>query len=129
VRLTTGDRIGIRVSLDRPGYVFVLNIGPTGNLHQLWPDEHTSPRPVEPSRPLEVVGVEVTPPAGRERILAIWSRQPLPLDQALRLAGQRSELVSGPYTATRDLERVDRSLRQLGHGEWHAVVLELDHDA
>jgi serine/threonine-protein kinase len=126
VRLRTGDRIRVRVSANRAGFLTAFNVGPTGNLHMLWPEDPT-PRWQEADQPIDVLDVAVTPPPGRERLVAAWSRLPLPVSELLRLTGDQGEGVSRPYLATRDLERVDKSMRQLLREDWHAVVLELDH--
>jgi serine/threonine protein kinase len=126
IRLCTGERIRVWVSVDRPGYVTLFNIGPTGNLHLLWPEREPAGW-VEAERGIGELSVRVTAPSGRERLVASWSREPLPIGEVLRLTGETPR-VSRPYLATRDLERVENSVRQLGPGDWHAVVLELDHD-
>ena len=38
VRLRTGDRVRVEVSANRPGFLTVFNVGPTGNLNLLYPD-------------------------------------------------------------------------------------------
>jgi hypothetical protein len=130
VRLRTGDRVRIQVRADRVGYITVFNVGPSGNFHLLWPDQPNAlPPRVEANQPLDVLQVEVTPPPGRERLVATWTREPVPLNQVLRLAGQGAEEVSRPYRATRDLERVQESVRLLPRDDWQVVVLELDHEA
>jgi serine/threonine protein kinase len=43
VRLRTGDRVRIGVVADRPGYVTVFNVGPTGILNLLHPTTSRSP--------------------------------------------------------------------------------------
>lgn len=130
IRLSTGDRIRIRVAADRGGYITVFNIGPTGNLHLLWPVNTAGANTtawVEPKRPIDVPSIEATPPCGRERLVATWSRQPLPFLQVADWARQGAA-VSRPYCATRDLERVRNSVRQMERQDWDSVVLELDHD-
>ena len=73
----------------------------------------------------------MTPPAGRERLFAVWTRQPLPLrlDQLHSLVERKhgDSPASRPYVATRDMKRVQQSVQQLRPEDWHAVVLELDH--
>jgi hypothetical protein len=135
VRLRSGDRVQVEVSTDRPGYLTVWNVGPTGTLNLLYPDG--SPQNpslqllIEANRPLHVLDVVMTPPSGRERLFAIWSRQPLPLrlDQLHSLVAQREKEspASRPYVATRDMKRVEQSVQQLRAEDWHAVVVELDH--
>jgi serine/threonine protein kinase len=133
VRLRTGDRVRIEVLADRPGYLTVFNVGPTGTLNLLYPDGDSQPAspppPIEPNRPLHILDVEMTPPAGRERIFAVWTRRPLPLglDQLLSLVERGDPPASRPYRATRDMKRVQQSLKGLDRDDRHAAVLELDH--
>jgi hypothetical protein len=132
IRLRTGDRVRIEVIVGREGYVTVFAIGPTGQPSLLYPNEPstaTLPTPVEAHRPLHVVDVELTPPTGRERLFAVWSRAPLPLlPEQLRSLADRGELPgSGAYHATRGMKRVQQSVQKLPPDDWHAVVLELDH--
>ena len=87
--------------------------------------------PIAANRPLHIVDVEMTPPAGRERLFAVWTRQPLSLrlDQLHSLVERKDgdSPASRPYVATRDMKRVQQSVQQLRPEDWHAVVLELDH--
>jgi hypothetical protein len=131
VEVQTGERVRIEVEADRAGYVTVFNVGPTGNLNLLYPPDLTHQGPAAAGKPLHILDIELTPPAGQERLFALWSRVPLPLrlDELATLA-QKGELpVSGPYRATRDMVRVQESVRQLRPEEWQAVVLELSHRA
>jgi serine/threonine protein kinase len=135
VRLQTRDRVRIEVRIDRPGFLTVFNVGPTGTLNLLYPDGDphctSAQRPTEPNQPLHIVDVEMTPPAGRERLFAVWSRQPLSLriDQLHSLVERRNgdSPTSRPYVATRDMKRVQQSIQQFPPEDWHAVVIELQH--
>jgi len=138
VGLRTGDRVRIEVSADQRGFVTVFNLGPTGQLNLLYPDPESILLQSKGSRqagllsaqqPLEVTDVALTPPAGNERLFAVWSWAPLPLEQAVELTRGGKESVSAPYRATRNMERVRQSVQQLKREDWHAVVLELDHQA
>jgi RNA polymerase sigma factor (sigma-70 family) len=134
-RLRTGDRVRIEVCTDRAGFLTVFNVGPTGDLNVLHPDGDplltNPPRPIEPNQPLHIADIEMSPPAGRERLFAVWRRQPLPLglDQLLSLVGRKAEdhPASRPYVATRDMKRFQQSVQQLPPEDLHWVVLELDH--
>jgi hypothetical protein len=66
-----------------------------------------------------IANVELTPPAGREQLYAIWSRVPLSSDNLAWLTRTRA--------TTRDMQRVQASLEELRPEDWHAVLLELDH--
>jgi serine/threonine protein kinase len=125
--LRTGDRVRVEVTADRDGYLTVFNVGPTGHLNLLYPDPAATPAPVPANRPLHVLDVEMTPPAGDERLFAVWSRSPLSLERAVALTREGTETVSPSYRATRNMERVQGSVQQLRREDWHAVVLELDH--
>ena len=137
VQLRTRDHVRIEVGCDRPGFLTVFNVGPTGTLNLLYPDgdsQHVNtPSPIEPNRPLHIIDVEMTPPAGRERLFAVWTRQPLPfrLDQLHSLVERKNgdSPASRPYVATRDMKRVQQSVQQLRPEDWHVVVLELDHSS
>jgi serine/threonine-protein kinase len=129
VDVRTGERVRIEVETDRPGYVTVFNIGPTGNLNLLYPAEPSATAAVSACRPLHVLDIELTPPAGEERLFALWTREPLPLrlDELLALAEQGRLPVSGPYRATRDMKRVQESIHQLRPEDWSVAVLNLSH--
>jgi serine/threonine protein kinase len=134
VQLRTGERVRIEVGSDRPGYLTVFNIGPTGNLNLLFPvdpGKRGSVNAILAGVPLQVREVEMTPPAGRERIFAVWSRNPLSLrlDQLESLIQGRVDDsgVSRPYVATRDMKLVQQAVWRLAPDDWHAVALELEH--
>ncbi len=139
VRLRTGDRVRIEVLAGRTGFLTVFNVGPTGTLNLLYPDGDpqlaSPPPPIEPNRPLHIVNVEMTPPAGRERLFAVWTSQPLQLrlDQLHSLVerrGRRKEdsPTSQAYIATRDMKRVHESVQLFRPEDRSVVVLELDHE-
>jgi serine/threonine protein kinase len=129
VAVRTGDRVRIEVETDQLGYVTVFNVGPTGNLNLLHPTRPHAPTVVTANRPLHVLDIELTPPAGRERLFALWTREALELrtEDLLGLAEQSKLPDSGPSRATRDMARVQQSLQQLPPGSWQAAVLELNH--
>jgi hypothetical protein len=122
--------VRIEVVTDRDGFVTVFNVGPTGNLNLLYPDQMPAVAPFLPAhRPLSIADVALTPPAGGERLFAVWSRVPLPLslEELFRMARGENQPVSSAYRATRNMERVQASVQQLRPEDWRAVVLELDH--
>jgi hypothetical protein len=133
VRLRSGDRVRIEVGIDRPGFLTVFNVGPTGTLNLLYPDVDAQnlAKRIAANQPLHIVDAEMTPPTGPERLIAVWTRQPLALrlDQLHSLIKRKNgdSRASRPYVATRDMKRVQRSVQQLKPEDWDAVVLELDH--
>jgi hypothetical protein len=132
VRLRTGDLVRLEVSAGRSGFLTVFNVGPAGALNLLYPEADSERSgPITAGHPLHIVEVQMTPPAGRERLVAVWTRQPLDLrlDQLHSLAKRDlgEALPSRPYVATRDMKRVQLSVQQLQPGDWQSAVLELDH--
>ncbi|MFO0843870.1 MAG: serine/threonine-protein kinase [Gemmataceae bacterium] len=118
VSLRTGERVRLEVVADQPGCLTVFNVGPTGNLNLLHPAGPAAPESCQPANEvLRISGVELTPPAGQERVVAVWSRQPVALDG----------LVGQPYRASRDMAKVARWLEAAAPEARQAVVLELDH--
>jgi hypothetical protein len=126
IDVRTGDRLRVEVEADRDGYLSVLNVGPTGNLNLLYP-VGPEPATIEAGRALRLLDVELSPPAGRERLLALWSRSPLPLNLEELLSLVEGKEADKATNATRDLKRVQASVQQLRPEEWHATVLELTH--
>jgi hypothetical protein len=128
----TGQRVRIEAEADRPGYLTVFNVGPTGNLNVLYPAAEPGPvalAAVEAGRPVRLLDVVLAPPAGPERVFALWSQGPLVLDvQELgEVARQGRPPVSASYRATRDMKRLQETLRQLGQQQWQVTVLNLNH--
>ena len=114
VVLRTGDRVRVEVVCDRAGFLAVLNVGPSGNVHLLQPEQA-----VRPGEARHLFDVELIPPTGRERLYAIWTRHAATVPQL-------AELVR-PGTTLRDMVRVHDALTRLPEEDWHAVLLELDH--
>ena len=133
VCLRSGDLVRVEVTADRDGCINVFNIGPTGNLNVLYPDEAdlgTSVGQIRRGEPLHVLDVEMVPPVGVERLFAVWSRAPLALrPEEIQSLVEREVVESRPYRATRDMKRIQASVQPLRPEDWHAVVLELDHRA
>jgi hypothetical protein len=128
----TGQRVRIEAEADRAGYLTVFNVGPTGNLNVLYPDvdgERITLAGAEADRPVRLLDIVLTPPAGPERVFALWSQRPLVLDlhELREVAGEGQPPVSASYRATRDMQRLQETLRQLGQDEWHVTVLNLNH--
>jgi hypothetical protein len=118
VTLRTGDRVRVEVTCDRAGHLTVFNVGPRGGVNLLYPARSTESPSLRAGETVRIADVELAPPAGRERVYAVWSREPLALRQYLESAA-----------TVRDMKRVQESLGQLGEDDWHAVMLELDHQA
>jgi hypothetical protein len=128
VMLRTGDRVRIEASADRDGYLTVFNVGPTGDLSLLYPTATGAPVAVPAHQQVVIREVLVRPPAGSERVFAVWSRGPVPLAElAWQAAGEGP--VSRAYRATRNLVLVEEAVQQLADEDWRAAVVELEHRA
>ncbi len=121
VRLHTGEVVRIEVVCDREGYLTVFNVGPHGTLNLLWPADLARVE-VQPARTaLQVARVLLTPPAGQERLYAVWSRVPL--------SRERLQGLARPGVTLRDMVRVQEAVNELRPEDWHAVLLLLEHVA
>jgi hypothetical protein len=127
VRLRTGDVVKVEVESERSGYVTVFNIGPTDHLTVLYPEAGAGP--IEAGHPLEVLEVEMQPPAGRERLFALWTAKPLALDEKrLRALAAGQEAPPSPTPrAMRDRGRKNNAVPGLRAEEWAAALLEVEH--
>jgi hypothetical protein len=107
--------------------VTVFNVGPGGNLHLLHPLGAGPAVPLAAGRPVPVARIQVSPPAGSERLVAVWARLPiaLGLDELLRLADSRAGEAEA--RATRGLLAVRRRLAELPPADWSVDAVELNH--
>ena len=132
VRLCTGDRVRIEVNADRQGFILIFNVGPTGQLNLLYPDEPTPAVPMLPidaHTPLNVLEVEMTPPAGREQLFALWCTKPRLFSPQELLRLGKGEGLSHPRQLGSDpsLGQDADPLQQLPWGPWFLTTLELNH--
>ncbi len=121
VSLRTGDRVRVEVLCDHDGYLTVFNVGPTETVNVLYPEPQATVTPLRARTPLLIADVQMTPPAGKERLFVVWSRSPL--------AGTQITGLIQPEVALRDMRRVQDRLEELRPEDWHAVMLELEHIA
>lgn len=131
-RVRTGDRIRIEVMADQTGYLTVFNVGPTGDLNLLYPDETgeaTMPPTIQAGQWLEVIEAEMEPPTGRERLFATWSKRPLALSgEGWHAVADRGEIPeSDAYRATRNVVRVKKKVEEAQAENCQVLVLEVDH--
>jgi hypothetical protein len=97
-------------------------------LNLLYPEQPAAPAlRIQARNPLHVVELELTPPVGRERLVAVWTRTPLPVrpEDLLSLAGTEKRA----YYASRDIVRVQESVQELRPEDRQVVVLELEHES
>ncbi len=128
-RVRTGEPLRLEVEADRPGYLAVFNVGPTGNLNRLYPlIEYGDAPTVEASRSVRIDDLILSPPAGRERMFAVWSSTPLPVSiRELRSIAEGDE-GSKASRSSRDIVRVRRAVEETGPAECRVEVLEVEHE-
>lgn len=130
---TTGERIRIEVEPHAAGFLTVFNVGPTGNLTVLFPDspegELRTPGAVTAGVLIRILDVALAPPAGEERIVAVWTRELVPLrSEELRYAADGADLPpASSYRATRDIKKIQDLTAESGSADRRVVVLTLRH--
>lgn len=95
--LRSGDRYDVRIDTDRPVYVYVARIAPSGGFQLLFPRGGEGPRQVQPRDPLHVPTdapwFELDGDVGAEDLRVVASLSPLPAgrvkEEAIRPAAQR----------------------------------------
>lgn len=126
-QLKVGDRIAMRVSSRKPGYLILVDIDAGGKLTQLYPNKRSmglkstaksGDNRLDPSRPVTVPDIrnpylgfqyQVEGPAGVGMVVAVLSDHPVEVldlpDVPATLAGQRAA-VNYVYDLARDLRIV-----------------------
>jgi serine/threonine protein kinase len=130
-RVRTGEPLRLEVEAERPGYLAVFNVGPTGNLNLLYPVAEYGDSPtVEAGQAVRCDELVLFPPAGRERMFAVWSSRPLPVStkELLALAEGKGGEGSRASRSSRDIARVRRAVEEAGPAECGVVMLELEHE-
>ncbi len=130
VHLQTGDQIRIAVHGHQSGYFALINVGPTGNFNLLEPSDINTPWPeIAPAETIVICDLVLAPPAGQERILAIWSKtsRPVRQEELESFVGRQTRVMPRPYYATRDIVSLEKALHGLPNEDWAVVALELDH--
>jgi hypothetical protein len=78
-----GETARLRINTNEDAYVTVFDIGPTGQVHQLFPNAYQTDNHVLGSRPVEIAGgntgarIQISGPVGAELIKVVASNRPL----------------------------------------------------
>lgn len=115
-----GETVRLTISANEEAYVTVLDIGPTGQVTQLFPNQHQTDNHLMPNRPVEIAGgstgakVTVTGPVGAELIKVIASNKPLTVVSESQLQGRSAfrSVDGGVKTVLRDMQIVDEQAAQ-----------------
>jgi hypothetical protein len=105
-----GEAVKFLLTLDEDGYVTVLDVGPSGRVTQLFPNQYQTDSHIFASRPVEIGGnagakIVVSGPVGVELIKVLFCRSPIPLgpDTPFQSGGPFRTLDGGAPTLVRDL--------------------------
>jgi hypothetical protein len=92
----SGERIKLLVRTNRPGYMTIFNIGPSGNTHLLFNEyvEAFAIHEIPKTTNLKFVG-----PPGTEKILIMLSNEPNPIVQQPAVIFQPGESPPGPSSS------------------------------
>jgi hypothetical protein len=106
-----GETVKFLLTLDEDGYVAVFDVGPTGRVTQLFPNEYQTDPHLFANRPVEIGGnagdkVVVTGPTGVELIKVLLCRSPIPLGPETQFlsSGPFRTLDGGARMLVRDLQ-------------------------
>jgi hypothetical protein len=130
-RLHTGDRVRIDSVADANGHLTILLLGSAGGLEVVLPRPTAADNFFSARQQYRLL--RLAPPAGRERVLVLWSRQDVRRSDRewLRWLERRGEDL---FRTAPSLARAVRCLEVEGEGRsappegsWRAVVVALDH--
>jgi hypothetical protein len=124
----TGDLVRIEARADTDGYLTVLNLGSSGQLKVVLPNPLAPENRIRAGQPHRLT-VKLTPPAGTDRAVIIWTRHP----NTLPLAEWRSRIEAGdvaalpPTLATRGMDFVLHEATVQAEDAWTASVVTITH--
>jgi hypothetical protein len=127
VQVVEGHYVQLRFSSKSGGYLTLLNVGTSGAVTILFPNQQTPDCFLAPggSRSLTL---RIKPPAGTDEAIGILSRTPTALlPEQWRLQVQRGQAEIEPYRSYRDLEFIAEQAEQAAPGEWTAVGVKISH--
>src|SRR5262245_32518187 len=75
VEAVTGQLLRYEVTADAEGYLTVLNFGAEGKVETFLPQGQQTGRRLVPGQPAKLI-TALAPPAGKEHVAVIWTRQP-----------------------------------------------------
>lgn len=116
-----GETVRLTVTSNEDVYVSVLDVGPTGQVTQLFPNQYQTDNHVLANRPVEIAGgatnarITATGPAGAELIKLIASSKPLTVVSEAQLAQSRGmfrAIDGGVPTVLKDLQIVSEQAAQ-----------------
>jgi len=107
-----GDTVRLMLTANEDAFVTVLDVGPTGQVTQLFPNQYQTDNHVFANRPVEIGGgnsgakVMVAGPVGAELVKVIASSKPVTVISESQLQGRGAfrTIDGGAQTVVRDLQ-------------------------
>ncbi len=116
-----GETVRLTITSNEEAYVTVLDVGPTGQVTQLFPNQYQTDNHVFANRPVEIAGgatgarITATGPAGAELVKVIASSKPVTVVSEAQLMQSRGifrAVDGGVPTVLRDLQVVSDQAAQ-----------------
>jgi len=107
-----GETVHLTLTANEEAFVTVIDIGPTGEVTQLFPNKYQTDNHVVANRPVEIASagakVVVGEPTGTELIKVVASSKPIAVipESELQAAGAFRSVEGGVGTVVRDLQVV-----------------------
>jgi hypothetical protein len=132
-RLRTGDLVRIESVASADGHQTVLLLGSSGNLEVVLPRPNAEANFFAAGQQHRLL-LRLTPPAGRDRVLVVWSREDVwgSAREWQRWLERRGEefvqaASQAPGPAVRGMEVIYSQPGLAPQGSWRALVIPLDH--
>jgi hypothetical protein len=118
--------VRIETTPDADGYLTVLNLSSGGEVDVLFPNPRAPDNRVRAGRPQRLT-VKLTPPAGTDHAVLVWSPGPCPL--SARKWRERIESGRLGLTPARDrgMAFVGADTPEAGGPEWASAVVGIEH--
>jgi hypothetical protein len=121
-----GEVVRIEASTDADGYLTVLNLGSAGEVSVLFPNPRVPDNRVRAGRPQRVT-VKLTPPAGTDYAVLVWTPGPCPLSaREWREQLESGRLAIAPVSE-RGMEFVAADAPGPAGPDWVAAVVGIEH--
>jgi serine/threonine protein kinase len=128
-RLRTGDLVRLESVASADGYQTILLLGNSGNLEVVLPRPNAEANSFAAGQPHRLL-LRLTPPAGRERVLVVWSREDVrgsAREWQRWLERRGEEFVQASRKLVRGAEVMGSTVGVPPQGSWRALVIPLDH--
>lgn len=118
--------VRIEAEADADGYLTILNLGSSGEVNVLFPNPRVPDNRVRSGRPQRLT-VKLTPPAGTDHAVLVWTPRPCPLTaREWRERIEAGRLVM-PLSVDRGMEFVMLDTPEPAGSDWVAAIVGIEH--